>query len=157
MKVVTKPAYRAIGLVWEGPWSDLSQLKATIEEMRKRVGELEMAIDPKQQLGLAYHTRPDGFTHYSVYEVNQDQNVPIGMIEIHIPELTYLVKQHEKGQDIGHSYSTIAQWLSESNYKPFIDKDVTYFDELPIKHEVYPADRNLQNPHFEIRIPIVKK
>ncbi len=156
-EIVKKSGYRAIGMKWDGPWSEISELKSMIQTMSERVGELTHAIDRDTQLGLSYHLRPDGFVHYSVYEVSEDQTIPEGMIEFFVPEMTYLVTIHEKGQNIGQSYEIIASFLSDSDYKPFAEKDVAYFDNLPIKHERYPRDRDLNDPHFEILIPIVKK
>ncbi|RXI96637.1 transcriptional regulator [Anaerobacillus alkaliphilus] len=156
-ETVTKPRYRAIGMKWDGPWSEISGLKSMIQTMSERVGELTHAVDPDTQLGLSYHLRPDGFVHYSVYEVGEEQTIPEGMIEFFVPEMTYLVTQHEKGQNIGQSYDNIARSLSDSEYKAFSEADIKYFDNLPIKHERYPRDRDLNDPHFEILIPIARK
>ncbi|UTR10306.1 GyrI-like domain-containing protein [Evansella sp. LMS18] len=157
-EIVKKKPYRAVGLKWDGPWSDIQQLKQVIQTMSERAGELEGRVEPNMQLGLSYHERPDGFTHYSAYEVTEEQPVPEGMIEKYIPELTYFVTNHEKGADIGETYYKISRWLLESEYKAYTEPNVVYFeDALPIKHEKYPHDRDLQNPHFEIWIPVVKK
>ncbi|WP_202077798.1 GyrI-like domain-containing protein [Caldalkalibacillus salinus] len=157
-EVVTQPAYRAIGLKWDGPWSDISQLKAMIQEVSQRVGELEHAVNPQIQLGLSYHLRPDGFVHYSAYEVTDEQDVPEGMVEIAVPEMTYLMTQHQKGQDIGQTYNEVWNWMTKSEYDPYREPSVQYFDDyLPIKHERYPADRDLEDPHFDILIPIIKQ
>ncbi|ADU28864.1 GyrI-like domain-containing protein [Evansella cellulosilytica] len=155
-KVVKIPAYRAIGLKWEGSWSEISGLKEVIQEAGDRREELSHIVAPVVQLGLSYHTRQDGFTHYSAYEVTREQEVPDGMIEIDIPEMTYLVTNHKKGGNIGKTYDDIAQYLKESNYEPYRDETVP-FENLPIKHEKYPLDRDLDDPHFEILIPIEKK
>lgn len=155
-KIVTLPAYRGIGLKWDGAYAEVSSLKELITEMKERVVELEGVVNTDLQLGLSYHLRPDGFIHYSVYEVKGPQQVPEGMVEINIPELTYLMTHHEQGRDIGETYTNIYHWFKENDYKPYIDER-KYFDDLPIKHERYPADRNLKNPHFDILIPIEKK
>ncbi|WP_313799806.1 GyrI-like domain-containing protein [Cytobacillus sp.] len=155
-EIVTIPEYRAIGLKWNGSYSEVEQLKEIIKEMSKRVHELDDAISPEYQLGLSYHLRPDGFTHYSVYEVSDKQVIPNGMIEIFVPELTYLKTQHKKGENIGETYMKILQWMKESEYDIYKEKDIDYFDELPIKHETYTSDRDLMDPHFVIHIPILK-
>lgn len=156
-EIVEIPAYRAIGYKWDGPYAEVSSLKEIIYSMSSRVSELEHAINPEVQLGLSYHLRPDGFVHYSVYEVSEEQQIPEGMIEIHVPEMTYLTIHHKKEQNIGQSYDNIFQWLKESEYEPLKEPDVEYFDRLPIKHERYPNDRNVNKPHFDILIPILKK
>ncbi len=145
-KIVTIPSYRAVGLKWDGPWAEISGLKEVIHGMRDRVGELEHAVNPNIQLGLSYHQRPDGFIHYSVYEVSEAQQIPEGMIEINVPELTYLLTRHQKGNDIGQTYANIAQWMKESDYEVFVEPSVEYFDTLPIKHEKYPVDRDKMIP-----------
>lgn len=157
LELVDLPAYRAIGLTWEGPYTEVPELKRLIEKMSQRIGELKGALKPELQLGLSYHVRPDGFLHYSVYEVKSDQIVPKDMIEINIPAMTYFKTHHRKGENIGHTYHHIYQWFKDSDYKPYRDPDVKYFDDLPIKHERYPFDRDLEDPHFDILIPVVKK
>ncbi|QFT87923.1 Bacterial transcription activator, effector binding domain [Bacillus sp. THAF10] len=156
-EIQKKPGYRAVGLMWEGPWSEIGKLKSTIQTMNERVVELEQAVDSAMQLGLSYHTRQDGFTHYSVYEVTEEQAIPDGMVELRVPEMTYLVVSHLKGENIGNTYQSISQWLAESEYKPFVESGRTYHDPLPIKHERYPHNRDLEDPHFEIWIPVEKK
>lgn len=155
-EIVRLPAYRAIGLKWNGSYSEVGQLKEVIKEMAVRVQELEDVISPEIQLGLSYHLRPDGFTHYSVFKAGNNQFVPNGMVEIIVPELTYLMTQHVKGQNIGQTYMNIQQWLKESGYSIYKEDGIDYYDDLPIKHEKYPVNRDLTDPHFEILIPIVK-
>jgi predicted transcriptional regulator YdeE len=154
--IVNLSAYRAVGLKWDGAWTEISNLKKVIHSMGERVGELQHAINPNIQLGLSYHLRPDGFVHYSVYEVNEEQEIPEGMIEIKVPEMTYLRTQHKKGENIGQTYQNISEWINESDYKAFKEPYIKYYDELPIKHEKYSHDRDLNDPHFDILIPIVK-
>ena len=156
-RIVTKPAYRAIGLKWDGAWSEISDLKRIIHTVSERLGELNHAVSPNIQLGFSYHLRPDGFVHYSAYEVSDEQKVPAGMIEIKVPEQTYIVTQHNKGENIGETYQNIITWLANSEYAPYKEPGVKYYDELPIKHERYPADRDKEDPHFEILIPVVKR
>jgi predicted transcriptional regulator YdeE len=156
-QIITLPEYRAIGMKWDGNWQEIDQLKAIIQTMSERVVELEGARHPEEQLGLSYHTRPDGFIHYSCYEVTNSQIIPSGMVEIVIPELTYLVTKHQKGEDIGQTYHHILNWFENSQYKPYKAANKTYYDSLPIKHEKYPVDRDLTDPHFDILIPIIKK
>ncbi|GAA0595170.1 hypothetical protein GCM10009001_09120 [Virgibacillus siamensis] len=157
-EIVTIPAYRGVGLKWDGSYVEVSSLGKLVENMRIRVGELEHVVNPDIQLGLSYHLRPDGFVHYSVFEVSYDQPIPADMVEIHVPEMTCMLTHHEKGQDIGETYKKVAQWVKEeSDFTPFMESDVTYYDALPIKHEHYPVDRDMNDPHFDILIPVVKK
>ncbi len=156
-EIVTIPSYRAMGLKWEGPYGDVPKLKEVILRMGKRVNELRFVKNPETQLGLSYHLRPDGFVHYSVFEVDDQQEIPPGMIEVNVPEMTYLIVKHPKGKDIGVTYTEIYQWFKGCDYQPLKENGVEYFDDLPIKHERYPVDRDLEDPHFEILIPIVLK
>ncbi|QHE52799.1 GyrI-like domain-containing protein [Pontibacillus sp. HMF3514] len=156
-KIVTIPEYRVIGMKWEGPYSEVQHLKEVIATVSDRLKELEYAVNPKLQLGLSYHLRKDGFVHYSGYEVTDDQVIPNGMIEFQVPEMTYLIAEHEKGQNIGQSYEDIYQWIQENGYVPFQEKEVEYYDKLPIKHEGYPVDRELEDPHFDILVPVLKE
>ncbi|WP_445486746.1 GyrI-like domain-containing protein [Niallia sp. 03133] len=156
-EIVEIPAYRGIGLKWNGPYAEVSTLKKLINSMSSRVGEIDNAVNPNVQLGLSYHLRADGFVHYSVYEVCEEQQLPDGMIEIYVPKMTYLMTHHKMGQNIGKTYYNILQWLKKSEYEPYKESGVEYYDELPIKHERYPNDRDFNNPHFEILIPISER
>lgn len=69
--------------------------------------------------------------------------------------MTYLITNH-KGGSIEETYGKILDWLGESEYVPFKEKGVEYYDELPIKYERYPIDSDPSDPHFEIWIPIDK-
>jgi predicted transcriptional regulator YdeE len=155
IKIVELPAYKGIGLKWEGSYIEVGDLKSVINTMSSRVGELEHAVNPDLQLGLSYHLRPDGFVHYSVYEVGEEQQLPEGMIEIQIPKMTYLKVYHQKGQNIGQTYGEIFRWMKHSDYDTYREPGVEYYDVLPIKHERYPKDRDIKDPHFEIYIPVI--
>jgi predicted transcriptional regulator YdeE len=156
-KIITLPAFRAIGMKWDGSWQVINQLKELIQTVSDRVEELKEVDNPNEQLGLSYHTRPDGFVHYSCFEVSETQTIPFGMLEVKVPELTYLITDHHKGEAIGKTYQNILEWLEKSKYKPYKEPNTNYYDSLPIKFEKYPVDRDLNNPHFKILIPITKK
>ncbi|MCA1053759.1 GyrI-like domain-containing protein [Rossellomorea aquimaris] len=154
-EIVTLPSYRAIGMKWEGSYSEVSVLKEMIQCMCERSRGLEYKLQPQTQLGLSYHLRQDGFVHYSVFEVSGEEIVPEDMVEINIPSMSYLKVHHPKGEDIGATYSKIYQWMKENEmYTTDVEEGITYFDDLPIKHERYPLDRDLKAPHFDILIPI---
>ncbi|SET36067.1 Predicted transcriptional regulator YdeE, contains AraC-type DNA-binding domain [Oceanobacillus limi] len=156
-QVVELPGYRAIGLKWEGPYKEVGELKKVIQEMKSRVGELEEAVNSSIQLGLSYHIRSDGFRHYSVYEVTNDQTVPPGMVEVYIPKLSYVTTHHQKEEDVGQTYHDILRFIEENHYIPYREEGIEYFDELPIKHEKYPKNQDPINPEFEILVPVMKK
>nr|AAQ83582.1 BH2119-like protein [Cytobacillus firmus] len=158
-EILTLAAYRAIGLKWEGAFSEIvPDLKNVIQQMEGRADELEHRINPNVQLGLSYHTIENGFAHYAVYEVSEEQEIPDGMIEIRVPEWTYVKTTHNKGEDIQKTYQDLLQWLFDSDYTVFREDGVDYYDPyMPIKHEHYPVDRDPNDPHFDIYIPIVKK
>ncbi len=157
--MITLPAYRAVGLIWEGTFSEIApNLKNVIQQVKDRANELEYKVNPTVQLGLSYHVIENGFTHYAVYEVNEEQEVPDGMIEIWVPEWTYVKTTHNKGDDVQQTYTDLHKWLFDSEYTAFREAGVDYYDPyMPIKHEHYPVDHDLNDPHFDIYIPIVKK
>lgn len=158
-EIVSLLAYRAVGLKWEGTFSEIvPDLKNIIQQMEDRANELEFKMNPNIQLGLSYHVIENGFAHYSVYEVSEEQEIPEGMIEIKVPEWTYVKTKHYKGKDISKTYTNLHQWLFDSDYTTYREDGVAYYDPyMPIKHEYYPVDRDRNDPHFEIYLPIVKK
>ncbi|MFD2638524.1 GyrI-like domain-containing protein [Piscibacillus salipiscarius] len=156
--IVTKPSYRSVGLKWEGTFQEIPSLKRVIEDMKGRAYELEYKINPSVQLGLSYHTVEDGFAHYSVFEVSDEQEVPVGMVELQVPEWSYMYTAHHKGDDVVQTYNYLHNWLAESDYEVLKEEGCTYYDpHMPIKHEYYPIDQDPNDPHFDIFIPVVKK
>ncbi|WP_246944864.1 GyrI-like domain-containing protein [Bacillus pinisoli] len=158
-EIVTLPSYRAVGLKWAGTFDEIvPHLKHVIRQMEERVEELQHKINPDVQLGLSYHVIENGFTHYAVYEVSEEQEIPDGMTEIRVPEWQYVKTTHKKGEDVQKTYTDLHLWLSNSDYTAFREAGVDYYDPyMPIKHEHYPVDSDPNDPHFDIYIPIVKK
>ncbi len=158
-EIIKLPGYRAVGLKWEGTFSEIvPKLKNVIHQAEERAKEIDYKVNPEVQLGLSYHVIEDGFVHYAVYEVSDKQEIPEGMIEIEVPELMYVKTTHNKGEDIQKTYTDLHKWLFDSEYIPFREEGVDYYDPyMPIKHEYYPVDRDPSDPHFDIYIPIVKK
>ncbi|MGM0851270.1 MAG: GyrI-like domain-containing protein [Bacillota bacterium] len=97
------------------------------------------------------------FSSLPAYELGENQAIPEDMEEITIPSMSYFMTHNKKGDDIGHTYHRIYQWFKESEYQPYSEPTFEYFDDVPIKHEGYPSDRDLKDPHFDILIPILKK
>ncbi|MBP1949628.1 GyrI-like domain-containing protein [Virgibacillus litoralis] len=157
-EIVKIPAYRAVGLKWEGTFSEIvPNLKNVIQQMENRADELDDKVNPNVQLGLSYHVIENGFAHYATYEVSEEQEIPDGMIEIKVPAWTYVKTTHNKGEDISNTYTNLHKWLFNSDYTAYREANVTYHDPyMPIKHEHYPVDRDPNDPHFDIYIPIVK-
>ncbi|WP_419887446.1 GyrI-like domain-containing protein [Neobacillus niacini] len=158
-EIVTLPAFRAVGLKWEGTFSEIvPNLKEVIQQTEDRADELKYKVNPSVQLGLSYHVVENGFAHYAVYEVSDEQEIPDGMIEIRVPEWTYVKTTHHKGKDIHKTYADLHQWLFDSDYTVLREAGVDYYDPyMPIKHEYCPVDRDPSDPHFDIYIPIIKK
>lgn len=158
-EMVTLPAYRAIGLKWEGTFSEIEpNLKTVIRQIAERAVELEDKVNPHIQLGLSYHVIENGFVHYAVYQVSKEQEIPEGMIDIHVPELMYVKTTHHKGENIQKTYTDLHNWLMNSDYTVFKEAGVEYVDpSLPIKHEHYPVGIDFSDPQFDIFVPIVEK
>ncbi|GAB2557343.1 GyrI-like domain-containing protein [Gracilibacillus alcaliphilus] len=149
------PAYRAMGLRGDISFQHIEAIADLIHTSITRVDELQYVVNKEVRLGLSYHLRPDGFTYYSVYEVQKSQPLLEGMVDIHVPEMTYFVTSHQGGS-VEATYQQIMEWFKESEYIPLREEGITYFDELPIKHDIHHRTSNPNDPHFEIRIPITK-
>jgi predicted transcriptional regulator YdeE len=158
-EIVEKPSYQAVGLTWQGTYEDLGKggIKTIITVMKERLNEIDNRVNPDILLGLSYHNIPGGFTHYSMVEVSEIGQSPVGMATITVPAMTYVRCEHKKGRDIGQTYMDIASWINSSGHQIYEDTSVTYYDPMPIKHEEYPIDSVLdEEPEFFIMIPIVK-
>lgn len=158
-EIITLPAFRAVGLKWEGTFSEIvPNLKNVIQQVKDRADELENKVHYNVQLGLSYHVIENNFTHYAVYEVSEEQEIPEGMIEIRVPEWTYVMTTHSKGEDVQKTYTDLHQWGFDSDYTALREDGVNFYDPyMPIKHEYYPSNQDSDDPHFDIYIPIEKK
>jgi predicted transcriptional regulator YdeE len=91
------PAFRAMGLKCDISFTEITTIQDVIQSSISRVDALEFAVNKGIRLGLSYHLRPDGFVYYSAYEVREEQQLPVDMIEIHVPEMTYLAAKYNGG------------------------------------------------------------
>ncbi|WP_242698220.1 GyrI-like domain-containing protein [Bacillus sp. SD088] len=67
-EIITLPAYRTVGLKWEGTFSEIvPNLKNVIQQVEDHANEIEDKVNPTVQLGLSYHVIENGFAHYAVY------------------------------------------------------------------------------------------
>lgn len=150
--VVAKPAFRAVGLRWEGTFAEAGAggIRAIHQQLQKRFREIPHIIDPERFFGLSYHARPDsaGFTHYAVVEVSEAAEIPDGMTEIQVPDCTYAKCEHRKGQSIDRSYSGIYAWMEQQGLSGS-GGDLTHFEVYPMAGDPY--DNNLE---FTIMIPV---
>lgn len=154
--LVNLPKTRTIGMRWEGTWKEINSLRRVIRKMAQRVDELDGALSPKEHIGLSYHDKNNGFVHYSVFAVDENQTVPEGMIEWMIPESFYVHVTHPKNESIGNTYNALYEWILKSKYQLKLASDIKYYDPLPIKYEIYERGLPISRSKTEIYIPIVE-
>lgn len=157
--LVTKPAFRAVGLRWSGTFAEAGAggIRAVQTELKSRLQEITNAIAPDLLLGLSYHARPDadGFTHYAVVEVEQSGIVPEGMELIEVPVLTYAKCEHRKGQIVNQSYRNIYAWIENQGYEIHDDAaGLTHFEIYPMAQNPYAKEEELE---FVMMIPLKMK
>jgi len=158
--IVDKPAFRAVGMRWEGTFAEAGAggIRAIQKRFRERLGEIEGAKDPGSLLGLSYHAYPggEGFVHYAAIEVGSEgeggeADVPEGMAAVTVPALAYASCRHRKGQSIDRSYRNLYQWIEEQGYAVH-PGELTHFEIYPMEQDPYDRD-----PEFEILIPVAPK
>ncbi|WP_099159081.1 GyrI-like domain-containing protein [Virgibacillus ndiopensis] len=154
-KVMSKKAFHAVGLKWEGTFVEAGAggIRKIQEQMHKRIEEVSNVLNPETLLGLSYHTQPNGkgFTHYAVVEVESVESIPEGMISISVPTLTYATCEHKTGQSIEQSYNNIYTWIEKEGLKENNVDDLTHFEKYPMSQDPYNKD-----PEFTIMIPVIK-
>jgi predicted transcriptional regulator YdeE len=150
--LVTKPAFLAVGLRWEGTFAEVREggIRLVHQELRRRLQEIPHVVDPENFYGLSYHAYPggEGFTHYAVFEVTELGLIPEGMLDIQVPALTYAKCEHRKGQRIDQSYTNIYAWIEQQGYSSS-NGELTHFEVYPLRHDPYDQD-----PEFTIMIPV---
>ncbi|MFD2044688.1 GyrI-like domain-containing protein [Ornithinibacillus salinisoli] len=154
--LVSKEAFHAIGLKWEGTFAEAGagSIKAVHQEFQERLKEIPHVIHPETMLGLSYHavSGSEGFTHYAVVEVEKVEVVPPGMESVSVPTLTYAACEHHTHQSIDQSYNNIYRWIKEQGYKDYAPSNLTHFEKYPMSQDPY-----TENPEFVIMIPVENK
>ncbi|AZK45742.1 GyrI-like domain-containing protein [Paenibacillus lentus] len=156
--VVTKQAFYAIGLRWEGTFVQAGEgsIRVIHQELQRRRGEISGIVDSSGYYGLSYHAYPGGsrFVHYAVFEVSDSgrDRVPDGMVIVEVPTMKYVKCEHRAEQDVSQSYSNIYTWIEEQGHKtpPEEGKELTHFEIYPGNQDPYSA-----HPEFTIMIPIM--
>jgi predicted transcriptional regulator YdeE len=150
VSIVTKPAFQAVGLEWEGTFAEAGAggIRVVQTEIKNRLQEIKHVLHPDILLGLSHHIQAGRFTHYAVVEVEQAEDIPPGMLAVSFPAMTYAMCEHQRGQNIDASYTNIFAWIKQQGYE--LNKaSITHFEEYPMAQEPYSKD-----PQFKIMIPV---
>ncbi|MBS4216784.1 effector binding domain-containing protein [Bacillus sp. FJAT-49711] len=153
--LTTKEAFQAIGLKWEGTFAEAGEgaIRKIQIKLKNRLEEISNIVNPDILLGLSYHATfgGNGFTHYAVVEVESVEEVPLGMISISVPTLTYATCQHRKGQNIEQSYDNMYNWIRKEGLMENNVGHLTHFEKYPMTQNPYSTD-----PEFTIMIPVMR-
>ncbi|MEJ9218247.1 GyrI-like domain-containing protein [Paenibacillus glucanolyticus] len=152
-KIMSKEAFQAVGLKWEGTFAEAGAggIRAIHRMLQERLPEIPYAIHTDTLLGLSYHAFPDGegFIHYGIVEVERIEEIPAGMVSLSVPALTYAACEHSRQHSIEQSYNNIYSWIHEQGYTEYNPDHLTHFEKYPMSQDPY-AD----NPEFIIMIPV---
>ncbi|GAA0136341.1 hypothetical protein YSY43_31820 [Paenibacillus sp. YSY-4.3] len=156
--IVTKQAFSAIGLHWEGTFAEAGDggIRVIHQELQRRRGEIRGIVDLGNFYGLSYHAYPGGtgFAHCAVFEVaDADEQVPEGMVKVHVPAMKYAKCEHRAEQNIDESYNSIYAWIEQQGLKalPQEGKELTHFEIFPSEQHPYST-----TPEFTIMIPVLE-
>jgi len=131
-KIVTKPAFKAVGLSYIGNEpSGIPQMWGTFNQRASEIPRRGTCA-----YGLCF-SNPEGaaegeFEYVAAFEVPNDENIPEGMVYREVPEYKYAVFTHhgkldKLGETLGYIYNT---WLPQSEYELNPDKyDMEIYDE----------------------------
>lgn len=149
--VVTKESFQAVGFKWAGTFAEAGAggIRLIQQEMQNRFNEIKHIRNREALLGLSYLNIEGGFTHYTVVEVDQVDDLPVGMETIALPTLTYAKCEHLQGQSIDASYDNIYSWIESKGYA-LHEGDMSHFENYPMQQDPYTKE-----PEFTIMIPIV--
>lgn len=148
--ITTKESFVAVGFQWEGTFAEAGAgaIRALQQEFKDRLHEIQHRVHSDILLGLSNHIAGDRFTHYCVVEVEKEDEIPEGMISIHIPTHTYARCEHKSGNSIEQNYTNIFTWIEKQGYR--LNKEtITHFEQYPMWQDV-----NSKDPEFVIMIPI---
>ncbi|HBX69430.1 MAG TPA: hypothetical protein DEH25_08615, partial [Chloroflexi bacterium] len=133
-KIVTKPAFKAIGLSYVGKNKnhEIAQMWGVFNQ---RMPEIH-SIDQSQSYGLCFAS-PKGaaegeFEYVAACEVSNSQSLPAGMVYREVPEHKYAVFTHYgKLDNLGETYRYIYEtWLPQSGLEVHPSRyDMEVYDE----------------------------
>jgi predicted transcriptional regulator YdeE len=148
--IVNIPAFQAIGLKWQGTFEQAAagEIKELMKDFQSRSHEIKEKTHSDLLLGLSYFDYPDGFTLYSAFQVEQTAFIPIGMHSIAVPELTYAVCRHHKGDNINETYRQLFAWIDQQGYLHH-KESIAHYEEYPAFQDPFDPE-----PEFSILLPI---
>jgi predicted transcriptional regulator YdeE/DNA-binding transcriptional MerR regulator len=131
-KIISKPAFKAVGLSYVGK-NQADEIPKLWDNFNPRYNEIN-ASDNSCCYGLCFSTpidvanletlEPGVFEYVAALEVANDKEVPDGMVYREIPAYKYVVfTHHGKLDKLGETYKYIYEtWLPQSEYKNHPDK-----------------------------------
>jgi predicted transcriptional regulator YdeE/DNA-binding transcriptional MerR regulator len=126
-KIVTRPAFKVIGMSYVGK-NEQGEIGQMWGVFNQRAGEVKN-INGKEAFGLCFSTvegpsRPGEFEYVAGFEVDNDQNIPEGMVYREVPSYKYaLFTHHGKLDTLGETYQYIYNtWLPQSDLQAHPDK-----------------------------------
>lgn len=148
-KLVTKPGFKAVGFKQTVTFeqAQAKELHGIINKLRARHREIPHIVNPDTMLALSHPVTDKDFTFYILMEVTKfEYPLPQSMMSIEVPTHTYATCYHEAGQNIDTTYTNIHQWIKEQGLE-INQRHVTHL-------EKYPMTQDLDNPDFDIMIPV---
>ena len=145
-----------LGHVYEVKWNELETLKDKIKATMRKIdayGDMLSIIDRHKQIGVSQHLMADGFIYFIGVEVARDSFIPEDLEVFMLPGGLVLRSRHITLEAISETYESLRDWIEESEYEPFKEPGIPYYDPLPIKYEIY----DKKSGNMEIRIPVVRK
>lgn len=148
-QIITKEAFKGVGYMKTVTFEE-AQAKALhgiILDLMNKVHDIPNVVNLEGLWALSHPVSDTGFTFYILTEVSDyPDELQANMITHEVPALTYAKCHHEKGQSINQSYTDLFKWIEENGYK-LNQNEVTHL-------EWYPLTQDLNNPHFDILIPV---
>lgn len=149
VQIVAKEGFKGVGYTKTVTFEE-AQAKALhgiIRELAAKIAEIPNVVHRDGLWAVSHPVTSTGFTFYILAEVSEfPDELQGGMIQHELPTLTYAKYHHEKGHSISESYTGLFNWVEQNGYK-LNQQDVTHL-------EWYPIDHDLNNPDFDILLPV---
>ncbi|MFC1997523.1 GyrI-like domain-containing protein [Chloroflexota bacterium] len=132
-KIITKPAFKSVGMSYVG-LNQAGEIPKMWNVYNRRINEVAAINDIC--FGLCFSsikgTSEGEFEYVASTEVKDDKNIPKGMVYREVPEYKYAVFTHNGKLDrLGETYEYIYKtWLPQSGYELHPDKyDMEVYDD----------------------------
>ncbi|MFN2746629.1 MULTISPECIES: GyrI-like domain-containing protein [Bacillus] len=152
IKKIEKCGFTGVGFTQTVTFKEAraKKLHGIIRRLRNRYGEISGIREDRGMWAISNHQGGEGFTFYILMETDgRADTLPEGMISFQVPPQTYAHTWHPRHELPEATYQKAYQWVRDQGY----EVNTEAFTHM----EFYPMNQDLNEPEFDIYIPVTSE